>query len=75
MPTEKPAAPEGCVYGPWWDEDLKLWACLAPAPHGAVRIHQWARGTWRFWDGHPAVPELLRLAAQRDRLVEGLERS
>lgn len=28
MPDQAPPAPEGCVYGPWWDdEDIRIGGC------------------------------------------------
>ena len=87
MKTEKPAAPEGCVYEPWFNpmatNPSQEWLCYKKNEYGQFILCRWASvGSERVWrwiifttSNEPSVPELLRLAAQRDRLVEGLERS
>lgn len=73
MPTEKPFAPEGCVWGPWWDD--WCWLCIAPwksVTGPIIATQAFIGGEWKRVT-EACEGELLRLAAQRDRLVDGLE--
>lgn len=77
MPTEKPAAPEGCVYGPWWDEQSNSWLCIKEREdHSLVMlwknhmVENWQRSSDR--DGYK---ELLKIAEINKKLLEGLERA
>ena len=72
MKTEKPAAPVGCK-ALWQDPVTKDWVLIDKD----LDIAGWDadREEWDYcYDFDESVTqELLRLAAQRDRLVEGLE--
>jgi len=81
MKTEKPAAPEGCAYGPWWDAKWGRWHALVPFAQDSVgnvsselMIHEGSFG-WKPSSAHQSThSELLRLAAQRDRLLDELQK-
>ena len=71
---EKPAAPKGCGYGPWWDEDTECWVCLERFKDQLLISH-WNGRIWSpSCDHSRAHAELLRLAAQRDRLLDELQK-
>ena len=77
MKTEKPAAPEGCVYGPWWAELESAWFCSANNYRGVPYLHKFDEesSAWRLAEDDPDdvfTRELLRLAALNARLVERL---
>ena len=75
---QMPAPPEGCVYGPWWDDSLQ-WLAIADDRHGrwlAIYDHE----GWGFYDVdyyEPSayfVPELLRLAKENAELRAEVKR-
>lgn len=70
----KMPAPEGCVYGPWWDESSKLWVCFNDESEPAY----WCGESWRFDQvlESPLCNELLRLAnelGQKEARIRELE--
>lgn len=85
MKTEKPAAPEGCVYRPWFNHDTAIgsrkWLCYKKMSDGTVALcryasvgsdQEWRWIVWSF-EENPGITELLRLAALNARLVEAVE--
>lgn len=80
MPDQAPPAPEGCVYGPWWDESVGCW--FAVNRQGSVGCYVGTSGVlsacW-LWtsDGckrSDLARELLRLAKENAELRAENER-
>lgn len=69
-----PPPPDGCVYGPWWDESSKLWVYF----NDELEPAYWGGESWRFDQvlESPLCNELLRLAtelAQKEARIKELE--
>lgn len=73
--SDQPQPPEGCVYGPWWDEPTEKWRVLKtyklPDGQPSEFMYVWSckKQRWMSSDSdHLIAPELLRVAAERDEL-------
>lgn len=72
---QMPPTPEGCVYGPWWDEDAG-WLVL----DCAVNVQQWNRRI-NDWMMHgldytdEITNELLRLAKREQELTDHIRKT
>lgn len=74
MPDHAPPAPEGCVYGPWWDRALKDWFALTARENVTddYTIWQWTSdyGWLRFSICDILGRALLRLAKENAELKD-----
>lgn len=72
-----PQPPEGCVYGPWWDDLTKRWWAFTQVGETGwnFNLWYWNYSVWEYQQRHsiPAL-ELLRVAAERDELRAEVER-
>lgn len=80
MPDQAPFAPEGCVYGPWWDEEIRDEGCWCYSDGNLSYAWLPSYACWVVTE-KAAVRELIRLAkqnaeltAQNKELLEGLEK-
>lgn len=82
MPDQAPSAPEGCVYGPWWDSTWRHWFCLmdgtgGPCPCRLIphKIDPVYGDTWAYEpsDGPPSR-EMLRIAKENAELNAEVKR-
>lgn len=75
---QMPPTPEGCVYGPWWD-DASQWLAIVDDRYGrwlAIYDHE----GWGLYDPDLyestayVLPQLLRLAKQNTELMAEVKR-
>ncbi len=61
MPDQAPPTPEGCVHGPWWDEDIRKGGCWCYSDGELSYAWLPSFSTWVVTES-AALRELLRLA-------------
>jgi len=65
MSDKAPPAPDGCVYGPWWDEDIRKDGCWCYSDGKLSYAWLPSFSTWVATES-AALRELLRLAKEND---------
>lgn len=72
---EVPPKPEGCAYGPWWDESDARWYCYCTHRSGFMLMRyrpdtESQKGCWLIWDARyrPECKQLLRVSDENAAL-------
>lgn len=74
MPDQAPPAPEGCVYGPWWDEDIRKDGCWCYSDGKLSYAWLPSFSVWVVTEG-AALRKLLCLAKENAELTTFIKKT